>query len=462
MPARIEKRIIAMTAVAGVAAGGWLPAGDGPVPSNKKWNCNLIFQSTDGAATRNARLALAGGKPAHGLSGLPYGPALVNGIWAISPAGTYAAFIGAGGARVELYRRVGLTGLVFIDALVDTGGGISNIAFSPDERWLSWTSIGFLNVFATAVSSAGFGATATSAVMAAVAQGGSGGDCLIWSPTGAYLAVTTTVAAAAGRVSVYPFAGGVFGARIDAPGMTAADAQIASGPAWAPDESALAILYGQAGASWSVYGWPFAAGVFGAVNRANTAVAPAATMVGLQWCPDASTKMVAGYIPQAGGFPAFTRTWNGAAWGASNNLTIPVAVPVGKLVKWLTSRVILAQTYAAAGGATAIIDLVSSAGVLAANLSNVAALITTGTPTLTASRAYLIDGQLWRVNNAVSSVLVEGLLQPALTLFPLIGITANSRQLIQGLVLEAGDRLLVGTPAATDVFAVSASAIEIG
>lgn len=463
MPARIERQIAAMviSPTGGqVAANGRTPI-ELAVPTGKRWNCNLIFQSTDAAATRNASLALAGAKPAHGLNALAVGPTLVATPYAISPAGTYLAVVAGAGNQVELYKRIGTTGLIFLGLLVDAGGGATNLAFSPDERWLAWTSAGFTNVFATAVSAAGFGATANSVAMAAVAQSPSG---LAWSPTGAYVAVTTTVAAAAGRLSVYPFAAGVFGGRIDAPGMTAADSIWGGGPAWAPNESAIAIIYGTAGTA-QVYGWPFAAGVFGAVARASALIGMnAGGAGGIAWGPSSTNRILAfGPPTTAGANPARTTAWNGAAWGAMNLLTAPVAVPAGKAVRWLSDSIVLHYLFTGASAATAIIDRVDPAsGALLANIQNLAAGILTGLGTVDQSQMPLVNNQLFRLIAGGTGLVVETFLAPAITLFPLIAIAANSRQILTGLTLEEGQRLLIGTPAATDVFALSGSAIEIG
>lgn len=474
MPARIERQVGAVVVAAGtLAANGVLPIGDIPVPANKKWNLNLILQSTDAAATRNARLMLAGGIPAHGLMSLAMSAVLgSNAVWHVSSAGTFVA-VQVSTTRVDLYLRVGLAGLQYLDSFADSAT-ITNVRFSPDERWLAWTTSAFLNVFARSVSSTtGFGTTvATSPAMASGAGSGINFPTTVvprgisWSPTGAYIAVAQNLTAAAGRMSVFPFAGGVFGTRVDMPGMTAAQTAQKSHIAWAPDESAIAVMYGLNATSTSLYGWPWTAGAAGAISIKSDAVLAfgggANNQVAgvVEWCPDASTLMVAvkGCCNVGNAAHVLTYRWSSSVWQAVQSLTDTGTNQVVGTLKWLTSRQVAAMADGAATRSFTV-DAVTIAGVLIANLVGTA---TSPPAAMGDGQAELLNGVLFRTNNAKTAILVETVLASAVTLFPLISIAANSRVLLQGIVLEAGQRLLLGTPANTDVFSISASAIEIG
>jgi hypothetical protein len=156
-----------------------------------------------------------------------------------------------------------------------------------------------------------------------------------------------------------------------------------------------------------------------------------------------------------------TYRFTAGAWVAFSTLTSTNAraAGVGGFLCWLTTRQVFTFTDTGASCSWTV-DATSVTGTLIATLYNTGS----ATPPRVSSACQFahLNGLIWRNNAANTGVILETILSSAITLFPTIGITANNRVLLQGILLEEGDRLLIGTPAATDIYAVSGSAIEIG
>lgn len=442
MPARLETRIGALSLPSGSA--GWFPLGKA-VPAGHRWNVNLLLSSRD-SVVRFARLAAQTGA-IPGSMGIPLHSTLATGTdWDISPLGTYLAHR-VNTTRVDLYARSGPVAIHYLDSLVDAAT-VGVLAFSPDERWLAWAS-GAPDIGVVAVGPTGFGASiGHSGAMPALA------NSLGWSPSGAYLAATSWVAP---NLNVFPFASGAFGSRIDAPSIAVNDVPGAA-PRWSPNEAVIAWLGMNGGISQTLYGWPWASGAFGAVQTRDLANTSASGAGSLSWDPDASLMIIAIGQPRNSAFALVkTARWTAGAWSTTSLLNTPSGAITGSsVVRFLSSRRLLhlssvaLATWALTNTGTEIATFFSGAPPTALNSSSL------GEP------ARVVDGVLHysTASGLYTALGVAG--APTNVILPGVAIPASGQTRVSGLVLDALERLVVGTPASTDWFDVVASAIDIG